>query len=104
MMTRLTASRSPCCAATPRKPARKRPTRRRCLRSGAVGGLGALDQRAAFAPEQRDLMMLRGWSLYSLGHYEAANRVFMTVDRQLSSSDSKKALVAVENKLRPQSN
>ena len=66
--------------------------------------LGALDQRAAFAPEQRDLMMLRGWSLYSLGHYEAANRVFMTVDRQLSSSDSKKALAAVEARLFPQSN
>ena len=66
--------------------------------------LAALDQRAAFAPEQRDLMMVRGWSLYSLGHYEAAHRVFMTVDRQLSSADSKKALFAVETKLHPQSN
>ena len=63
--------------------------------------LGALDQRSAFAPEQRDLMMLRGWSLYGLGHYESAYRVFQAVDRQLSSSDSVKALVTTENKLRP---
>ena len=66
--------------------------------------LRALDQRSAFAAEQRDMMMLRGWSLYGLENYEAAQRVFMTVDRQLSSSDSKKALVAVENKLHPSSN
>jgi cellulose synthase operon protein C len=64
--------------------------------------LGALDQRAAFAPEQRDLMLLRGWSLYSLGHYDAAGRVFAAVDRQLSSEDSRKALFAVEKKLHPQ--
>ena len=63
--------------------------------------LSQLDQRAAFAPEQRDLMMIRGWSLYHLKSYPAARNVFLAVDRQLSSRDSQAGLGAVEAKMHP---
>ena len=38
-----------------------------------------LDARARMAPEQTDLMMLRGWSYYHLLRYEEAARLFEAV-------------------------
>jgi len=38
-----------------------------------------LDARARLAPEQTDLMMLRGWSYYHLLRYEEATRLFEAV-------------------------
>ena len=63
--------------------------------------LALLDQRAAFAPEQRDLLMMRGWSLYHMKNYAAAKSVFTAVDRQLSSRDSQAGLGAVDIKMNP---
>ena len=36
----------------------------------------ALDERARLAPEQNDLMVLRGWSYYKLGRLADAKRIF----------------------------
>jgi tetratricopeptide (TPR) repeat protein len=41
----------------------------------------ALDERARHAPEQTDLMLLRGWSYYQLGRYPDARRIFEAVAR-----------------------
>ena len=41
----------------------------------------ALDERARLAPEQTDLLMLRGWSYYKLGRYPDAKRIFEAVAR-----------------------
>ena len=41
----------------------------------------ALDERARLAPEQTDLLMLRGWSYYKLGRYPDARRIFEAVAR-----------------------
>ncbi|MBV9635838.1 MAG: hypothetical protein JOZ40_14555, partial [Methylobacteriaceae bacterium] len=61
--------------------------------------LDALARRDAFATEQRDLTILRGWALYHLGRYEEAQRAFAEADRQLSTQDSQAGLAAVEGKL-----
>ncbi len=54
-----------------------------------------LRQRAAYASETRDLLMLRGWSLYHLGDYDSARRVFTTADQQISDAASRQALATV---------
>ena len=54
-----------------------------------------LRQRAAYASETRDLLMLRGWSLYHLGDYDGARRVFTTADQQISDAASRQALATV---------
>ena len=41
-----------------------------------VEAILALDERARLAPEQTDLLMLRGWSYYKLGRYPDARRIF----------------------------
>ncbi len=46
--------------------------------------LGWLDRRAAFAPETRDLMQMRAWSLQKLGRLEAAAAIQAQLDQQLS--------------------
>ncbi|MBE7247993.1 MAG: tetratricopeptide repeat protein [Actinomycetospora chiangmaiensis] len=61
--------------------------------------VAALNRRAAYAPETRDLMMLRGWSLFQLYDYEGARQAFTAVDRQLSDHDSQKALATVADRL-----
>lgn len=54
-----------------------------------------LRQRAAYAPETRDLLMLRGWSLYHLGDYDGARHAFTTADQQISDAASRQALATV---------
>lgn len=44
-----------------------------------VEAILALDERARHAPEQTDLMLLRGWSYYKLGRYPDARRIFQAV-------------------------
>ncbi len=54
-----------------------------------------LRQRAAYATETRDLLMLRGWALYHLGDFDGARRVFTTADQQISDVASRQALATV---------
>lgn len=44
-----------------------------------VEAILALDERARHAPEQTDLMLLRGWCYYKLGRYPDAKRIFQAV-------------------------
>jgi cellulose synthase operon protein C len=44
-----------------------------------AGALNGLDARTRVAPEQIDLMMMRGWSYYHLTRYEEAARLFEAV-------------------------
>ena len=47
-----------------------------------------LDQRKQFAPETRDLMQLRAWSLYQLGDKTQSASLFKALDTQLSTPDT----------------
>ena len=58
--------------------------------------LDFLRRRSAFVSEPRDLTMLRGWSLYHQGDYEAAHSAFAAADGQISDHDSRTALATVE--------
>ncbi len=59
--------------------------------------LELLRRRSSFAPEPRDLTMMRGWSLYHLGDYPAARGAFTEADTLLSDSDSRGGLATVQN-------
>ena len=61
--------------------------------------LDILNRRSQFGQETRDLMMLRGWSTMKLGQYDAAKRIFQTVDTQMSTSETQSGLNAVNNAL-----
>ena len=54
-----------------------------------------LDERGAYGPETRDLAMMRGWALYHIGRKDAAKRIFVELDRQLSTNDSQNAIAVV---------
>jgi cellulose synthase operon protein C len=54
----------------------------------------ALEERARLAPEQMDLMMLRGWSYFKLGRLADAKRIFEAVART-GVPDGDKGLAAV---------
>ena len=57
----------------------------------------ALEERARLAPEQTDLMMLRGWSYFKLGRLADARRIFEAVARTgLPEGDKGLAAVAAE--------
>ncbi len=62
--------------------------------------VATLDQRAAYAPETRDLMMLRGYALYHIGDYDAARAVFTMVNRQTADPASQRALALVSGSRR----
>lgn len=47
-----------------------------------VEAIIALDERARIAPEQQDLMMMRGWSYYNLRDYQSAGRIFKALAAQ----------------------
>lgn len=55
----------------------------------------ALDERSRLAPEQTDLLMLRGWSYYKLGRYPDARRIFEAV-AQTGVPDATNGLAAVQ--------
>jgi tetratricopeptide (TPR) repeat protein len=63
--------------------------------------LQTLDKRRALAPEQNDLMMLRGWSYYELGDLESARRMFEAVDAVAPSSATQRALNTVNLRMSP---
>ncbi|MCE1237435.1 MAG: hypothetical protein LWW93_13890 [Hyphomicrobiales bacterium] len=56
--------------------------------------LDTLDRRRAHAAEPRDLMAMRGWSLYHLGRLNEAHDVFVLLDGQLSTRESRAGLAA----------
>jgi Flp pilus assembly protein TadD len=60
-----------------------------------VEAILALDERARLAPEQTDLMMLRGWSYYKLGRYPDARRIFQAV-ANTGVADATNGLAAVQ--------
>jgi len=57
-----------------------------------------LDRRRAFAPETRDLMQLRAWSLYKLGDSAGAVKLFHALDDQISTLDTQTGLSAAAAK------
>jgi tetratricopeptide (TPR) repeat protein len=54
--------------------------------------LELLDRRAQFAPETRDLMSLRAWSLKNIGRVDEAAKIFQSLDAQLSTSQTNDAV------------
>lgn len=62
--------------------------------------LSVLDKRRLFTPEPRDLTVLRGWSTYHLDDRERARTIFSTLDRQLSTSETRAGLAATETRTR----
>jgi len=57
--------------------------------------LAALDKRRTLTAEPRDLMLLRGWALLRTGAPDAARAVFTTLDRQLSTRETRAGLAAL---------
>jgi len=62
----------------------------------------ALDERSRVAPDQRDLMLLRGYAHYNLGQWNAAEQIFEAVDRAASTPDSRSALNVIRFAREPQ--
>jgi tetratricopeptide (TPR) repeat protein len=60
-----------------------------------VEAILALDERARLAPEQTDLMLLRGWSYFKLGRYPDARRIFQAV-ALTGVPDARDGLAAVQ--------
>ncbi|MBL8590122.1 MAG: hypothetical protein JNK46_16430, partial [Methylobacteriaceae bacterium] len=67
-------------------------------KSDYVGALGLLRQRGGFAVESRDLTLIRAWSLYQLGKIDDAERLFRTLDAQMSTKETRSGLSAIETK------
>lgn len=65
--------------------------------------LEALDQRRALAPEQNDLMMLRGWSHYEMGDFISARQMFEAVDAVAPTPATRRALNTVNLRMTPRS-
>ncbi|MCB1508653.1 MAG: hypothetical protein KDI98_07910 [Hyphomicrobiaceae bacterium] len=65
----------------------------RSYQQGQYGeALAALDRRREFAPETRDLSMLRVWALHGMGRTAEARQLVEALDRQLSTSETRRAL------------
>ena len=65
--------------------------------------LEALDQRRALAPEQNDLMMLRGWAHYEMGDFISARQMFEAVDAVAPTPATRRALNTVNLRMTPRS-
>jgi tetratricopeptide (TPR) repeat protein len=59
-----------------------------------------LEQRARYAPETTDLMMLRGWSYFNLRRYADARRVFRAINQANGSSQAQAGLAAIDDATR----
>lgn len=59
-----------------------------------AGALDTLDRRRAHVAEPRDLMTMRGWALYHLGHKSEARDVFAVLDGQMSTRETRMGLAA----------
>ncbi|MDQ0317217.1 hypothetical protein [Amorphus orientalis] len=62
----------------------------------------ALDERSRVAPEQRDLMLLRGYAHYNLGQWSAAERIFKALDQAASTPDTRAAVEVLRFAREPQ--
>ena len=60
-----------------------------------VEAVNALEDRTRLAPEQNDLLILRGYSYLQLGRYEDAERVFRAVQRAGRVAEGEAGLTAV---------
>ncbi|MER0240134.1 hypothetical protein ABRA89_18655 [Fulvimarina sp. MAC8] len=60
--------------------------------------LGILEERSRFAPDNRRLALLRGWSYWHLGRRQDAETVFERSDRMLSTRETREALAVVRSK------
>ena len=49
----------------------------------------ALDERARLVPENRDLMLLRGWCYYNSGDVSSATKIFQALDQSVSTAESR---------------
>lgn len=63
--------------------------------------LEMLDQRSTLAPEQNDLMMMRGWSYYGSGDFVSAKRMFEAVDAAAPTHETRRALNTVNLRMAP---
>lgn len=61
--------------------------------------LFALDARQRQAPEQTDLMLLRGWSNFHLGRFDEAERVFRLLQKTGVSTAATQGLTAIAERL-----
>lgn len=59
--------------------------------------LVTLEERARYAPETTDLMMLRGWSYFNLGRYGDARKVFRALYRANGSAQAQAGLAAIDD-------
>lgn len=62
------------------------------------GALVTLSERARYAPETTDLMLMRGWSYFNLGRFDDASHVFQALYRVNRSSDAMAGLTAIRDK------
>jgi cellulose synthase operon protein C len=58
----------------------------------------ALGERGRIVPEQNDLMLIKGWSYFKLGHYNDAEKVFRAVQRTGYSEEANVGLNAILEK------
>ncbi|WP_210495978.1 hypothetical protein [Microvirga antarctica] len=63
--------------------------------------LAVLDKRAAKAPEDQGLGVLRGWALYQLSQYDKAKAQFAEMDKKSSTRDTQYGLYYSGTKLDP---
>lgn len=59
--------------------------------------LVTLSERARFAPETTDLMMMRGWAYFNLGRYDDAGQVFQALYRANGSAQAMSGLTAIRD-------
>lgn len=62
-----------------------------------TGALVSLSERARFAPETTDLMLMRGWSYFNLGRYDDASKVFTSLYRANGSAQAMSGLTAIRD-------
>lgn len=62
-----------------------------------TGALVSLNERARFAPETTDLMLMRGWSYFNLGRYDDASTVFTALYRANGSAQAMSGLTAIRD-------
>lgn len=63
--------------------------------------LRLLGQRAQIASESRNLSELRAWSLYHVGDYLAAHRLFVSLNSVVSSKSVRDGIKVTRRKIRP---
>ena len=61
-----------------------------------AAAIALLDRRKAYAPETRDLVQLRAWSLFKLGDKAHSVQLFRALDDQMSTLDTQTGLSAAE--------